>query len=137
MRQEISLLEHFADLSDPRIDRTKLHALSDILVIAVSAVICGAEGWTDIEEFGKSKEGWLGKLLPLTNGIPSHDTFRSVFGKLEPEQFRMSFIRWVEAINALTFGEVVPIDGKTVRGSHDKGQGKQAIHLVSAWASAL
>ena len=133
MRQEISLLEHFADLSDPRIDRTKLHALSDILVIAVSAVICGAEGWTDIEEFGKSKEGWLGKLLPLTNGIPSHDTFRRVFERLDPDQFEACFLSWIKSLAPMT-GQVA-IDGKTLRGSHDQTNGKKALHLVSAWAS--
>jgi predicted transposase YbfD/YdcC len=133
LRQEISLLEHFADLSDPRIDRTKLHALSDILVIAVSAVICGAEGWTDIEEFGKSKEGWLGKLLPLTNGIPSHDTFRRVFERLDPDQFEACFLSWIKSLAPMT-GQVA-IDGKTLRGSHDQTNGKKALHLVSAWAS--
>lgn len=133
MRQEISLLEHFADLSDPRIDRTKLHALSDILVIAVSAVICGAEGWTDIEEFGKSKEGWLRKLLPLTNGIPSHDTFRRVFERLDPDQFEACFLSWIKSLAPMT-GQVA-IDGKTLRGSHDQTKGKKALHLVSAWAS--
>jgi predicted transposase YbfD/YdcC len=133
LRQEISLLEHFADLSDPRIDRTKLHALSDILVIAVSEVICGAEGWTDIEEFGKSKEGWLGKLLPLTNGIPSHDTFRRVFERLDPDQFEACFLSWIKSLAPMT-GQVA-IDGKTLRGSHDQTNGKKALHLVSAWAS--
>jgi predicted transposase YbfD/YdcC len=133
LRQEISLLEHFADLSDPRIDRTKLHALSDILVIAVSAVICGAEGWTDIEEFGKSKEGWLRKLLPLTNGIPSHDTFRRVFERLDPDQFEACFLSWIKSLAPMT-GQVA-IDGKTLRGSHDQTKGKKALHLVSAWAS--
>ncbi len=133
MRQKISLLEHFADLSDPRIERTKLHALGDILVIAVSAVICGAEGWTDIEEFGKSKEERLQKLLPLTNGIPSHDTFRRVFERLDPDEFEVCFLSWVKSLAPIT-GQVA-IDGKTLRGSHDQSNGKKALHLVSAWAS--
>jgi len=133
LSQKISILEHFAELPDPRIDRTKLHALSDILVIAVSAVICGAEGWTDIEEFGKSKEEWLRKLLPLTNGIPSHDTFRRVFERLDPEQFEACFLSWVRSLSPIP-GQVA-IDGKTLRGSHDQTNGKKALHLVSAWAS--
>ena len=133
MRQEISLLEHFADLSDPRIDRTKLHGLSDILVIAVSAVICGAEGWTDIEEFGKSKEEWLRKFIPLANGIPSHDTFRRVFERLDPKQFEACFLSWIKSLSLIT-GQVA-IDGKTLRRSHDQTNGKKALHMVSAWAS--
>ena len=133
MRQEISLLEHFADLSDPRIDRTKLHGLSDILVIAVSAVICGAEGWTDIEEFGKSKEEWLRKFIPLANGIPSHDTFSRVFERLDPEQFEACFLSWIKSLRLIT-GQVA-IDGKTLRRSHDQTNGKKALHMVSAWAS--
>jgi len=131
--QKTALLEHFADLPDPRIERTKLHALSDILVIAVSAVICGAEGWTDIEEFGQSKEGWLRGLLPLENGIPSHDTFRRVFNRIDPGQFEGCFLKWVSALNPIT-GQVA-IDGKTLRRSHDEANGKKALHLVSAWAS--
>jgi predicted transposase YbfD/YdcC len=133
LSQTISLLEHFAELPDPRIDRTKLHALSDILVIAVSAVICGAEGWTDIEEFGKSKEKWLRKLLPLVNGIPSHDTFRRVFQRIDPDKFETCFVNWVNSLSVVN-GQVA-IEGKTLRRSHDVSNGKQALHLVSAWAS--
>jgi predicted transposase YbfD/YdcC len=99
----------------------------------VSAVICGAEGWTDIEEFGKSKEEWLRGLLPLENGIPSHDTFRRVFGRLDPDKFEACFLSWVRSLNPIV-GQVA-IDGKTSRGSHDKTNGKKALHLVSAWAS--
>ena len=133
MTQKISLLEHFAELPDPRIDRTKLHALKDILVIAVSAVICGAEGWTDIEEFGKSKEGWLRRLVSLGNGIPSHDTFSRVFERVDPDKFEACFLSWVSSLCPIT-GQVA-IDGKTSRRSHDQTNGKKALHLVSAWAS--
>ena len=133
MKPGKTLLEHFADLPDPRIERTKRHALSDILVIAVSAVICGAEGWTDIEDFGKSKETWLGQLLPLENGIPSHDTFSRVFGRIDPDKFEGCFLSWIRSLSSMT-GQVA-IDGKTLRGSHDRSNGKQALHLVSAWAS--
>lgn len=133
MKEKISIVEHFAELSDPRIERTKLHSLSDILVIAVSAVICGAEGWTDIEEFGKSKEEWLRELIPLANGIPSHDTFSRVFERLDPEQFEACFLSWVQSLSSIT-GQVA-IDGKTLRRSHDQSHGKKALHMVSAWAS--
>lgn len=130
-----TIAEHFAEIDDPRYQHSPPHALLDIITIAICGIICGADDWVAIEEFGFAKEAWFKTFLRLPYGIPSHDTFRSVFSKLDPEQFRMSFIRWVEAISALTFGEVVPIDGKTVRRSHDKGQDKQAIHMVSAWAS--
>ena len=133
MTKKISILEHFAELPDPRIERTKLHALSDILVIAVSAVICGAEGWTDIEEFGKSKEAWLRGLLPLANGIPSHDTFRRVFERLAPDKFEACFLSWVSSLDPIV--RQVTIDGKTLRRSHDQANSKKALHLVSAWAS--
>lgn len=133
MSEQQTLLEYFASLPDPRVDRTKLHALGDILVIAVSAVICGAEGWTDIAEFGKSKEEWLRGFLPLANGIPSHDTFRDVFMRLDPATFEACFVSWVRSLGPIT-GQV-SIDGKTLRRSHDQGQGKSALHLVSAWAS--
>jgi predicted transposase YbfD/YdcC len=130
-----TIAEHFAAIDDPRYHHSPPHALLDIITIAICGMICGADDWGAIEEFGRAKEAWFKTFLRLPYGIPSHDTFRDVFGRLDPEQFRMSFIRWVEAISALTFGEVVPIDGKTVRRSHDKGQGKAAIHMVSAWAS--
>jgi len=133
LAQKISLIEHFADLPDPRIERTKLHALSDILVIAVSAVICGAEGWTDIEEFGKSKEEWLKQFLPLENGIPSHDTIGRVFERLDVAIFEKRFISWVSSLRAINGN--IAIDGKTLQRSHDKTNGKKALHLVSAWAS--
>lgn len=133
MKQQKSLLEHFADLSDPRIERTKLHMLSDILVIAVSAVICGAEGWTDIEEFGRSKAEWLRKLLPLANGIPSPDTFRRVFERFDPDQFEACFLSWIKSLAPIS-GQVA-IDGKMLRGSYDQTNGQKALHLVSAWAS--
>jgi predicted transposase YbfD/YdcC len=130
-----TIAEHFAAIDDPRYHHSPPHALLDIITIAICGMICGADDWGAIEEFGRAKEAWFKTFLRLPYGIPSHDTFRDVFGRLDPGQFRMSFIRWVEAISALTFGEVVPIDGKTVRRSHDKGQGKAAIHMVSAWAS--
>jgi predicted transposase YbfD/YdcC len=130
----INIQEQFSDLEDPRVDRTKKHALLDILVIAMCAVICGAETWVDVENFGKAKEKWFKKFLGLPNGIPSHDTFGRVFGLLDADQFQSCFVRWVQAASELFEGQIVPIDGKKLRRSHDKGIGKDAIWMVSAWA---
>ena len=129
------LTQRFSTLEDPRTGRAKRHNLLDVVVIAICAVICGADSWVDVEMFGKSKENWLRRLLSLPNGIPSHDTFGRVFARLDPEQFERCFREWVDTVNEVMEGEVVAIDGKTVRGSHDRVTGKSAIHMVSAWAS--
>lgn len=126
---------HFADLTDPRIERTKRHALLDILTLALCAVICGADSWVEVERFGRAKASWLGTFLPLPNGIPSHDTFGRVFAALDPAAFEAAFLGWVQALATATAGEVVAIDGKTLRRSHDRTHGQAALHLVSAWAS--
>ena len=123
-------------MEDPRIDRTKRHQLLDIVTIAICGTICGADSWVDIELFGQCKEEWFRTFLDLPNGIPSHDTFGDVFARLDPEQFQHCFIQWVQAVAQLTQGEVVAIDGKTVRRSHDRTSGKQAIHMVNVWASS-
>jgi predicted transposase YbfD/YdcC len=134
---EISNLEtYFGDLPDPRVIGRCNYKLIEIIVIAICAVLSGAEGWEDIEEFGQSKEAWLRQFLDLDNGIPSHDTFRRVFSLLDGAAFQERFIGWVEGVFSITRGQVVAIDGKTVRGSQDEGSGKNALHLVSAWASA-
>jgi len=130
-----SLSVHFAELEDPRIERTKEHPLINIITISICAIICGANGWTDIESFGYAKQDWLSGFLNLENGIPSHDTFGRVFELIDPEQFQSCFISWIQAIAKLTNGEVIAIDGKCLRGSHDKRLGKNAIYMVSAWAS--
>jgi predicted transposase YbfD/YdcC len=129
------LLDHLAHLTDPRLDRTKRHYLLDILVIAICAVICGADGWTEIEAYGKEKEPWLRSFLDLPNGIPSHDTFARVFARLDPRQFQHCFVNWIQAVRDLTQGQVIAIDGKTLRHSFDRASGRAAIHMVSAWAS--
>lgn len=129
-----SFLVHFSQLEDPRLDRKKRHSLLDIVAITICAVIAGADGWTDVELFGKSKESWLRAFLKLPNGIPSHDTFGRFFMLLDPAAFQDCFIGWVRAIHETVQG-VVAIDGKTVRRSHDRGKAKKAIHLVSAWAT--
>jgi predicted transposase YbfD/YdcC len=123
----------FAQVEDPRMERTKLHRLRDIIVLAICGVICGAEGWVEIEEFGKAKEAFFTQWLDLPNGIPSHDTFGRVFALIDPKQFEASFVQWVAGISQKVKG-VVAIDGKTLRRSHDHAAGKKALHLVSAWA---
>jgi len=130
-----SLLEYFADLPDPRIDRCKEHALIDMIAIAILATICGAEHFTEMETFGQAKHDWLKTFLELKNGIPSHDTFARVFARIKPAVFQERFARWVQAVRTATDDEVIGIDGKTARRSHNKGAGIGPLHLVSAWAS--
>ena len=130
-----SIAEYFGKLEDPRVERTKQHSLMNILVIALCGIICGANTWVDIENFGKAKKEWLEEYLDLPNGIPSHDTFGRVFEKLEPEKFQECFLNWIQAVGKLTKGQIIAIDGKKLRRSHDKSFGKSAIHMVSAWAS--
>jgi len=108
----------------------------DILIIAVCAVISGAEGWEDIEEYGEANAAWLGDLLDLPHGIPGHDTFRRVFSQLDPEELTQCFIAWTQARSEASGGEIVSIDGKTLRHSFDHATATAAIHMVSAWASA-
>lgn len=130
-----SIPEHFATLSDPRSDN-KRHKLIDIITIAICAVICNADSFEHIAEFGRAKSRWLKEFLALPHGIPSADTFERVFSRIDPEEFKRCFMQWVQAISQLTKGEVVAVDGKTLRRSHDKSNGKSAIHMVSAWACA-
>ena len=131
-----SLRDHFASLPDPRVDRTKRHHLLDILTIAICGVICGADGWVEIEQFGNAKLPWLQTFLDLPNGIPAHDTFGRVFAALDPDRFQACFLSWVHAAVVSTEHQIVALDGKTLRRSHDRTNGKAAIHMVSAWASA-
>ena len=111
------------------------HKLLDIIVVAVCAMIAGAERWVDIESFGKAKEEWLKTFLELPAGIPSHDTFGRVLAALDAEAFRQAFMQWVEGVFQVSKGQVIAVDGKTVRGSHERGAGKEAIHMVNAWAT--
>jgi predicted transposase YbfD/YdcC len=134
------LSEHFARLPDPRVDRTKRHLLLDIVVIAVCAVICGADTWVDIEEYGRAKHEWLQRFLALPHGIPSHDTFARVFARLKPEAFRTCFLAWLtevqQQIGGPLAGQLVAIDGKTARHSFDRAIDRGPLHMVSAWATA-
>ena len=100
--QELSLAHYFADLTDPRIDRSRLHELLDIVAIAICAVVAGADSWDDIEDFGNAKIAWLGTFLELPNGIPSHDTFRRLFERLDPAEFQKGFLGWIEALHEAT-----------------------------------
>lgn len=129
-----SILQHFSGLADPRINRQKKHQLQDIFVITLCAVICGADNWVEIEEYGCAKEDWFTKQLGLTNGIPSHDTFGAVFAAIDQTQFSECFSHWVADLATLTDGDVIAIDGKCLRRSVDSSSKKAAIHLVSAWA---
>jgi predicted transposase YbfD/YdcC len=132
----VALLDHFAELRDPRREHRRWHKLSDILVIAVCAVLCGAESYPAIEDFGHEREAWLQQFLELPGGIPSHDTFNRVLRLVDPVQFQACFLSWMQAVAAATAGEVVAIDGKALRRSFDTGTAKRAIHMVSAWATA-
>jgi predicted transposase YbfD/YdcC len=131
----LAIQTHFADLKDPRMDRTRRHDLLDIVVIAVCAVIAGAEGWVDIANYGRAKHDWLKNFLGLPGGIPSHDTFRRVFCMLDPYAFQECFQSWIDALSASLGLKRIAIDGKTLRRSFDRGTGKAALHLVSAWAT--
>lgn len=132
---EHRLIDYFRSIDDPRIERSKRHLLIDIVIIAVLAVICGADGWVGVATFAQAKYHWLKTFLELPNGIPSHDTFGDVFARLDPEQLQQCFLAWVRSVSQLTHGEVIAIDGKTLRRSYDSGDNKGAIHMVSAWAS--
>lgn len=129
------LLDQLKQVKDPRIDRTKRHLLSDILAIAICAVICGADEWTEMEAFGKAKQAWFKSFLALPNGIPSHDTLARVLARLDPLALQQCFVAWIQGLGQQLAGSVVAIDGKTVRHSFDRAAGKAAIHMVSAWAS--
>jgi predicted transposase YbfD/YdcC len=122
---------HFAALTDPRVKRTRLHKLIDIVVVAIAGVIAGADSWDDIERYGLSKEIWLRQFLELPSGIPSHDTFARVFARLDPATFQTCFLSWMTAVSGVVKG-LVPIDGKTLRGSGVVGG--SPLHLVQAWS---
>ena len=130
------LLRAFAQLKDPRVNRTKRHSLPDILAIAICGIICGANGWTQVAKFGRCKRKWFGTFLELPNGIPSHDTFGRVFAALDPAAFEECFMKWVNALATASAGRLIAIDGKTIRRSLDAANGKAAIHMVNAWCQA-
>jgi predicted transposase YbfD/YdcC len=122
-------------MEDHRVERRKEHLLTDIIIITMSAVICGAENWNQIEMFGKSKQDWFKTFLELPNGIPSHDTFNRFFTALDPDKFENVFREWVKSISKKITNEVISIDGKTIRGAKEHGN-TSPIHMVSAWANS-
>lgn len=130
-----TLERHFCNLKDPRAQQSIKHNLMDILLITICAVICGADDWYAIEAYGHSKLDWLKNFLELPHGIPRHDTFSRLFARLNPEQLQSSFISWVQEIHPLKQGELLNIDGKTLRGAKERGHSKSLIHLVSVWSS--
>ena len=132
---QADLSSYFTDIKDPRANRTKKHLLKDILVIAILAVIAGAKGWEDIENYGQAKQQWLSEFLELPHGIPSDDTFRRVFERLEPQALCECLTQWVQQLIPSLEKKIVPIDGKCLRGSYDREQGIKALHLVTAWAA--
>jgi len=134
-RPQATITAYFSVLEDPR-RYNRRHKLLDIVVIAICAAICGAEGWEDIELFGETKEEWLRGFLELHHGAPSDDTYRRVFAALDATEFQSCFMDWIEAVEELTQGQVIAVDGKTLRRSHDRSKGKKALQMVSAWASA-
>ena len=130
------ILEHFAELEDPREASGRRHVLGDILAMALCAVICGAEEWSAMEEFALAKHEWSGTFLALPHGIPSEDTFARVLAALDPEAFERCFAAWIAALAGSSKGKLIAIDGKTLRRSADRANRKAAIHMVSAWVSA-
>jgi hypothetical protein len=132
-KPEISFARYFADLPDPRVDRTKWHRLDDILVIALCAVICGADSFDEIDRFGKARHDWLKRFLALPKGIPSHDTFNRVLAALDPDEFSACFARWMIDLCEATGLPAIAIDGKACR-SAPADMFSGCLRLVNAWA---
>src|SRR5215475_12371542 len=130
-----SFQEHFKDLDDPRVERTRKHPLVNIVFIAVCGILSGANSFAAIAEFGLDRRTWFARFLDLTNGVPSDDTFARVLARLDPAAFERCLLSWVQAVQEVTDHRLIAIDGKTLRGSYDRRDGKAAIHMVSAWAS--
>ena len=131
-----SLVEIFRDIPDPRVGNGVRHRLDEILTIAILAILCDCTRFTEMELFGQEREEWLRTFLSLEGGIPSHDTFGDVFAALSPNEIQARFISWVETIREKIGGDIIPIDGKTIRGSKDVANNKRAIHVISAWSAA-
>lgn len=135
MQNNRSFLDEFSDMEDPRLDRKKLYLLIEIVFLTICAVISGSNHFTEVGIFGEANIEWLRKFLPFTNGIPSHDAIGYFFSRLDPEHFKTKFVEWIRSVAKITDGEVVAIDGKTLRHSYDSSANKTAMHMISAWAS--
>ena len=133
--QENTIESFFERIEDHR-HHNRLHKLIDVIIIAICGVVAGADTYEQIENFGKKRKKWLSKFLELPHGIPSHDTFGRIFERINPIEFQNSFKLWIESVTERTRGQVVAIDGKTLRRSHDSANDKKAIHMISAWASS-
>lgn len=131
---KLSLIEYFKPIKDPRVDRSKDHDLIDILIVAICTLLCGGEGFNDMEDFGQAKFDWFKTFLGLRNGIPSHDTFNRVFAALDPEQFLDCFLQWTQSLRQAVSQEIVALDGKALRRALDKDQSMK--YVVSAWAQS-
>ena len=129
--------EHFEKITDPRINRGRNYPLLEMIFVALCGAICDCNAWTDVATFGKCKLGWFRKFFPFENGVPSHDTFSEVFARLDTVEFYAALESWAREMAVSLRGETVALDGKTLRGSFDKGTGKSALHSVSAWACGL
>jgi hypothetical protein len=132
--QDVSIARYFADLPDPRVDRTKKHLLGDILVIALAATVAGADSWEEVEAFGEAKVDWLKRFLTLPNGVPSHDTFYRVFARLDPQAFGRCVAEWMAGVCEVVGLKHIAVDGKSAR-SAPKATFSGCLHLVSAWAA--
>lgn len=135
-REKFGFLDYFDDLEDPRVNRTKIYPLNEILFIVICAIICGADSWRDFVDFGETKFDYLKKFYPFTNGIPSKNTFARVMSAINPLQFKDCFLEWVKQIQ-IDFQDVIAIDGKSIRGSYDHTNNQSALHLISAFAPSL
>ncbi len=130
-----SLSKHFQNLNDPRAEHSIEHLLIDMVIITICAVICGANNWVEIENYGHAKKDWLETFLELPHGIPSHDTLMRLFARLHPKQLQECFLSWMESVTNITQGQVIALDGKTLRSAYQTGENRGAIHMVSAWAT--
>jgi predicted transposase YbfD/YdcC len=133
--KSVRMQDHFQELTDPR-QREVTYPLINVVVIAVCAVICGADDFVSITKFGNTKRDWFDRFLDLSNGIPSHDRFNAIFAAINPAEFEKCLLSWITALHEISDGQVIAIDGKTLRGSFDTRTSKSAIHMVSAWATA-
>ena len=130
------IIEIFNEIPDPRSGNAIRYQLAEVLVIAVLAILCGMEHFTEMEMFAREQHEWLCKFLTMKHGVPSHDTFGDIFAVISPEAVTAAFVEWVESIRSKISGEVVPIDGKTIRASRDVPKNQRAVHIVSAWAAS-